>query len=246
MKLSNMKVADIAVAEPFVSLFPINDEPFESIKIDMDSNGYDDAFPIIIWEEKNIIVDGHTRFQAALNLELEEVPVLYRSFDSEDDAVLYAFHLQRNRRNLADEDILRCLELLDTIKKPATGNQENNDEPQKPKKESADVRAQELGTSKNKIEKARKVLEHADDEIKEAVSSGEKSINKAFNEMQESRRESGELKGRVSTGLASGAKYNKTLGQFMEEIRRIKEDGWQEISREKVLLDLETIENMIE
>ncbi len=240
-----MNLSDIEVAEPFVSLFPIGDDPFESIIIDMNTNGFDDAFPIIVWEEKNLIVDGHTRYNAAIKLEIPEIPVLFKSFENEDDAILYAFHLQRNRRNLADEDILRCLNLLDNIKTP-DDKKETEEKPVVSKKESAEVRAKELGTSKSKIEKARKVLEHANDDIKDAVGSGEKSINKAFNEMQEIRRGSGELKsGRITTGLACSSRYKKALDKFTEEIKRIKEEGWEQVTTEKVFSDLETIKNMI-
>ncbi len=240
-----MKVSEIKTENPLVSLFPIGDDPLESIRIDMELNGFDEAFPIILWEEKNSIVDGHTRFKAAQKLEMDEVPVLLRSFETEDDAILYAFHLQRNRRNLADDDIIRCLELLDNLK-PTSETKEAGAEAQTTKKESAELRAQELGTSKAKIEKARKVLEHASDEIKEAVGSGEKTINKAFNEMQDIRRESGELQGSVSTNLACSTRYKKALKKYLEEIRRIKEEDWKEISHEQALLDLESIERLIE
>lgn len=241
-----MKVSEIEVAKPFSTLFPIGADPLESITIDIETNGFDEAFPIIVWEEKNLIVDGHTRFSAAVKLGIEEIPVLFRSFENEDDALLYAFHLQRNRRNLADEDILRCLHLLDNLKTPVKDeSEETKKEPTK--KESAELRAKELGTSKTKIEKARKVLEHASDDIKKAVGTGEKSINKAFNEMQEIRRGSGELKtGSLSTGLACSNNYKKAIEKLTVEIKRIKEEGWQEASKEKIILDLEAIKTIID
>lgn len=239
-----MKVSDIKIEEPFSTLFPVGDDTLEAIKIDMESNGFDDAFPVIIWEEKNLIVDGHTRFAAASAIGLESVPALFRSFVNEDDAILYAFHLQRNRRNLADEDIMRCLQVLDTIDAPA--RKTGDDGTAMTKKESAELRAKELGTSKSKIDKARTVLEHGGDEMQEAINSGEKTINKAFNEVQDMRRESGELKGPTTTGISSGARYNKTLEKYLEALAQVREEDWQEISKERVLLDLETIENIIE
>ncbi len=245
MNIKSVKLSEIKIAEPFSSLFPIGADPLDSITIDIETNGFDDAFPIIVWEEKNLIVDGHTRFNAAIKLELEEIPVLFKRFDNEDDAILYAFHLQRNRRNLSDEDILRCLHLLDNMKPPVE-NDKKEIKKTVQKKESAEVRAKELGTSKSKIEKARKVLEHASDDIKEAVGTGEKSINKAFNEMQEIRRGSGELKtGSITTSLACSNNYKKALEKLTVEIKRIKEEGWQQATKEKILLDLDTIKNII-
>ena len=240
MNISTMPITDLKVEEPFSTLFPVGADTLEGIRMDMESNGYDDAFPIIVWEEKGIVVDGHTRFTAALAVGLETVPVLIRNFEDEDDAILYAFHLQRNRRNLADEDILRCLQVLDSI----DDNRDDGDK--RTRREKIKERASELGTSESKIDKAKKVMEHADDSIRDAVETGDKSINQAFNEMQDMRRESGELKGRTTSSLACGARYSKTLGKLIEEITRIRDEGWEQVSIEKALLDIETLKNIIE
>ncbi|BCS96409.1 hypothetical protein DSLASN_20410 [Desulfoluna limicola] len=242
MNISTMPITDLKVEEPFSTLFPVGEDTLEGIRTDMESNGYDDAFPIIVWEEKGIVVDGHTRFTAALAVGLEQVPVLIRNFENEDDAILYAFHLQRNRRNLADEDILRCLHVLDSI----DDAREGADGEKRTRREKIKERASELGTSESKIDKAKKVMEHADDSIREAVETGEKSINQAFNEMQEMRRESGELKGRATSSLACGARYSKTLGKLIEELTRIRDEGWEQVSIEKALLDIETLKNIVE
>lgn len=241
MQTTLTDINELNVKEPFSSLFPMGSDTLDSIKTNMESNGFDDVFPIIVWKEKNIIVDGHTRYTAALAIELPEVPVLFKSFENEDDALLYSFHVQRNRRNLADEDIIRCLEVLDKLSDADGAEGESLT-----KKELSKLRAKELGTSASKIEKAQKVLEHGDEELKESVNSGEKSINKAFQEMQEIRRESGELKGKATTGLASAGRYTKALGKLIEEINRIKEDGWEELSPEKILMDLDSVKEMIE
>lgn len=243
MNIVTMPIADLKVESPFSILFPVGEDTLEGIRLDMESNGYDDAFPIIVWGEKGVVVDGHTRFTAALALGLDKVPVLIRSFDNEDDAILYAFHLQRNRRNLADEDILRCLQILDTIE---ASREERGEGVKRTRKEAIKERASELGTSESKVEKARKVMEHADDTLRESVANGEKSINQAFNEMQEMRRESGELRGRTTSSLACGARYSKALGKLIEEITRIRDEGWEQVSIEKALLDIETLKNIIE
>lgn len=245
MQTTLTDINELNVRAPFSSLFPMGRDTLDSIKTNMEANGFDDVFPIIVWEEKNIIVDGHTRYTAAMAMELPEVPVLFKSFENEDDALLYSFHIQRNRRNLADEDIIRCLEVLDKLSasSPTGGGPEGES---LTRKELSKIRAKELGTSASKIEKAQKVLEHGDEKLKESVNSGEKSINKAFQEMQEMRRESGELKGKATTGLASAGRYTKALGKLIEEINRIKEDGWEELSPEKVLMDLDSLKEMID
>lgn len=245
MENNFMNISELNIQDPFVSIFPIGNDTLESIRQDMDTNGFDPVFPIIVWEGKNIVVDGHTRFAAAKSVGLEEVPVLFKNFDNEDDAVLYSFHIQRNRRNMSDDDILRCLELLDTIHS-ASQKETSLDTPKLNRKETNEIRAKELGISSHKVDKARKVLEHGTDDIRESVNTGEKSINKAFQEIQEIRRESGEIKGKPTTGLGSAAQYTQTLGKFLKELTRIREDGWQDVSQEKALADLEAIKELIE
>ena len=232
-----LQVSELRIQDPFASIFPIGSDTLDSIQRSMEKNGFDPVFPILVWEKDNIVVDGHTRLAAAKAIGIEEVPVLFKSFETQDDAVLYSFHIQRNRRNMADDDILRCLELLDTIH---AGTQT------KTRKETNESRARELGISPHKVDKARKVMEHGTDEIRESVNAGEKSIHKAFQEVQEIRRESGEIKGTPTTGLGSATHYIQALGKFLKELTRIKEDGWQDVSRKKVLEDLDAIKTLIE
>ncbi len=240
-----INISELKVQDPFNSIFPIGNDTLESIKQDMDTNGFDQVFPIIVWEGKNIVVDGHTRFAAAKEVGLDQVPVLFKAFDNEDDAILYSFHIQRNRRNMKDDDIIRCLELLDEIHADSP-NQKNPDAPKLTQKASNEIRAKELGISPHKVDKARKVMEHGTDEIRGSVNSGEKSINKAFQEVQEIRRESGEIKGKVTTGLGGAAKYTQTLGKYLKELTRIRENDWQDVSQEKALADIEAIKDLIE
>jgi len=238
-----VKTDSLQIREPFDSLFPIGRETLAAIRQDMETNGFDPVFPIVVWTETSVVVDGHTRYTAAREIGLEHVPAVFKSFANEDDAVLYSFHIQRNRRNMSDEDILRCLTLLDAIHQDEGGESHGS----KPTRKAVnEARAKELGISPNKVDKARKVLENGDSEIREAVKSGEKSINKAFNEIQETRRESGEIKGRITDGLGSAAKYTQTLGRFLKELTRIRDEGWQEISREKALADIESVKELIE
>ncbi|WDP92230.1 MAG: ParB N-terminal domain-containing protein [Desulfobacter sp.] len=240
-----VETGTLTTRDPFDTLFPIAGETLAAIRQDMESNGFDPVFPIVVWEEEAIVVDGHTRFTAARDLGLEQVPVVMKSFDNEDDALLYSFHIQRNRRNMSDEDILKCLALLDNIHGQGEDG-EGEEAPKKTRKAVNEERAKELGISPAKVDKARKVLEHGDQEIREKVKSGEKSINKAFNEIQDQRRESGEIKGTPTDGLGGAAKYTQLLGRFLKELTRIKYDGWEDVSKEKVLADMQSVIELIE
>lgn len=129
MKITYMKITEIKEASPFKDLFEIKPEDFEAIQQHMATpstqGGYDPAHPITIWKEKGVIVDGHTRFQAAKSLyenkkllrsrrgEFDDIPVVERSFKTEEEALEYAIHNQTERRNLSEWDILQLVDKMD-------------------------------------------------------------------------------------------------------------------------------------
>lgn len=201
-----MEIAAIITRSPFNELFTVNPAVLENIKLAMAEWGYDPSQPIIVWEGENVVVDGHTRLQAAREMGLEDIPVCYKRFADEDEALAYAIHNQQNRRNLTDAELLRCVEVLDKRKQRGAkdgfrGNQykavdvvipsdEGNTKPvssNKHETESAQKTASTVGTSRAKVEKTRVVLEHAEEPVKEAVREGSMTINKAYQLTQEKR-----------------------------------------------------------
>ena len=184
----------IKTGEPFESLFPVDAHTLDAIAKDMELHGYDDAHPIVLWDEKGIVIDGHTRLQAAIAAGIDDVLVIRNSFEDEDAAVEYAIHCQRDRRNLSDADMLRWIAEVDKRKtaqeRAAMGTpaREGNTLPSsegkvnRHERTSAQHTADIVGTSRAKVEKARTVLDKATDEVKQAVEKGEMSINQAYNE----------------------------------------------------------------
>lgn len=242
--IESIDTETLKTRKPFSSIFPIHEDTLDSIRRNMETNGFDPVFPIIVWKEEGIVVDGHTRFEAATKVGLETVPVVKKSFENEDDAILYSFHIQRNRRNMSDEDILKCLTLLDKIhSEPERHDQEKA--PMSTRKEVNQARAKELGISAGKVDKARKVLEHGDDNIRDSVQSGKKSINQAYNEVQEMRRESGEIKSRPTDGLGAASKYTQALGRLLKELTRLKDQGFKDVPRHKILEDLDGVRELL-
>ncbi len=108
---------------------------------------------------------------------LLRVTVYEKTFASEAEALAYAIHTQKDRRNLSDAELLRLIELVD---RPQTGfntpvaSIEATDS--KPRK-TAEVTADTIGTSRAKVERARTVL--SDPEEAAAVRRGEKTIHQA-------------------------------------------------------------------
>ena len=105
---------------PFQDLYPIDTEVLARITAHMKANGYDNGQPITVWkhelpngEEERIIIDGNTRLAAAKAAALPMVTVNYRNFSSDANALEYAIHNQRDRRNLTDQQIIALVEMVD-------------------------------------------------------------------------------------------------------------------------------------
>ncbi len=183
-----MFIGDIKTASPFRDLFPMSDRLIKEIYWDMQKNGFDPSKPIALWESHgSIVLDGHTRLRAANKAGLIQVPVVLKRFDTEDEALEYAIKCQRNRRNLTDREIMRCVDELDK-RRARGGNHGNQYTKGKVAKvtpvtfgKSSVETGKLLGIGRGKVEKARVVLEETSDEVKEAVKSGNMSINSAYN-----------------------------------------------------------------
>ncbi len=185
--------------ETFSNLFPINPELLKKIEEDMKENEYDDSQPIILatWkrQEEPVCIDGYTRLQAAIRAGIEEVPVWTHELDTEDEAVDKAILLQRNRRNMTDAEIISCMKALDR-RRGRGGDRRSEEAKSKPqdlgnensRSLSAKETGEKLGVSSRKVEQARTVMDHGDEETIEAVKNGEMSINKAYGETQRKRK----------------------------------------------------------
>jgi hypothetical protein len=176
---------EITKAEPFLSLFQIQAEILEAIKADMAAHGFDESKPVNIWrteDGRRVLIDGYTRVRAAEELGFLKVTASERTFNSEAEALAYAIHTQRDRRNLNDMELLHLVETVDERKEPGrkSGARAPNSGmgPREPiEGRSATITAAAIGTSPDKVKKARVV--NADPEEREAVRRGEKSLNQA-------------------------------------------------------------------
>lgn len=222
------------IREPFKGLFPKQERVVNGIRANMSEKGFDELQPIILgigpWTDEPVLIDGHTRLMVADELGVTNVPETEKHFKTEDDAIEYAIHSQRNRRNLTVAEIVSCLKVLDERKQPKFyGNQYqggqapngatpktkpdtptvNKPEPKNldvaesiastlssiPKGKSAEQTANLLGISTRKVERIRAIVaEDTPEEIRQAVMSGEKSINKAYDEVREIKKQEEQFK----------------------------------------------------
>ena len=170
----------ITKAEPFASLFTIKSEIFEAIKADMAVNGFDPSKPVNVWKKPDgsrVLIDGYTRIRAAEELGLLRVTAYEKTFASEAEALAYAIHTQKDRRNLSDAELLGLIEIVDRpqegFRSTIAAFEANGGKPMK----TADITADAIGTSRAKVERARAVLANPDEAT--AVRKGEKTIHQA-------------------------------------------------------------------
>ena len=189
---------EIKTRSPFKDLFTIKSSTLSAITKSMKKDGFNEAEPLVYWQVKgvgHVLVDGHTRLESAKQAGLTNVHAIRMDFDNELKAVEYAISRQKNRRNLTDAEMLNCLNELDELRqekgKNNGGNQytKGGEAPHGASAgKSSKQTAETLGVSARKVERARTIQDHADEETVQAVKDGNMSINKAYNETQAKRK----------------------------------------------------------
>lgn len=170
----------LELAEPFVSLFPVDAETLRLVTDSIREHGFQIDKPILAWKDafgdkgRLVVVDGHTRLRAALDLKLPEIYVTVRQYPNLDVAITAGIGEQVQRRNLNREQIaayvISILPLLDEKRgglRTRTGKQ----------------LAQLLGVSEITVKRARVVLESGQTDLIDAVKNGEKSMLAAYTEL---------------------------------------------------------------
>jgi hypothetical protein len=189
---SCIPLAEIRLHDAFSNLFPKRSQVLDALKKHIHDHGYDDAFPLIVahgpWAEHDMLLDGHCRRDVCEELGIEQVRVARRFFETEDEALAYMIHVQKDRRNLTDADIVNCLEILDKKKKAGRPKKEAQHCANFQTGKSAEELASTLGISTRKLEMARTVADHGGANITESIISGNLSINKAYKEIQMKRK----------------------------------------------------------
>ncbi len=176
---TDIHVGDIVTDEPFKSLFAINSELLTQIVCSMKEKGYDTNHPIIIWKEKGVLIDGHTRVQAAKLAGISHIPAFYASFADEDAVMDYMLSVQFNRRNITDAELINLLaRVMDKYnKKYGEGSR------------SQFLKKQFMGLSESKAKKAVVVLDKANKRMLKKIQNGSMSISYAYGQLKKNREE---------------------------------------------------------
>jgi hypothetical protein len=179
------------------NIFPdMSAEEFIRLKADIQENGFDDRYPIMLYDNK--ILDGWNRYRACE--ELKKTPLLDH-FDGTDEEALALVMRSNKRRNLTDERLtalaLQSDDMMKAIQKQvAEGRKEKligNDNAKKEKTTTPNsdsliskdknqnttdaIIAEKIGVKKNQVEKIKKLKKENPDGF-EKVAAGKTTTRK--------------------------------------------------------------------
>lgn len=173
-----MTVKELAahLDDEFVNLFSHTDETANHLAKSFIENGYDESQPVhyayIEDEDKSIVIDGMTRLHALQIADFFDVPVYKHTFKNRMDALMYAYRLQLDRRNLDDAQKLAAIEKMIQIN------------PRSKDGSLAKYISATLNMGDRNVKKAINILKNADEETKQAVFNHEITINQGDKETQ--------------------------------------------------------------
>lgn len=173
-KIKWISIEKIVIDPELKGIYKQEEKEIVNISEDMKINDYNPANPLTLSQD-NVIVDGHTRYLAALRAGLKKVAVIYKHFDSRQEMLSYAYAQQLNRRNLSDSEIFLSYQKLKAL------TDENG------KKAKTDVEiAEQLQISPRQVAKMKEVEKKASSETMDKIISGETTVNKVYNEIKAS------------------------------------------------------------
>ena len=172
-----VEISKLHFDKDFKGLFTQEPEKVDRICKDMLLNGFDKSQPIIATEDGSIL-DGNSRYMAASKAGIKYVPVVYKTFQDKNEALIYEFHLQLDRRNLSDAEIYKMFTKLEELKNHA-------------KKEGNSIAsftdsiiASSIHKSERQVQKIRELTRKAAPGTLQKIESGEMSINQAYSEVK--------------------------------------------------------------
>lgn len=166
---------------------PLSDEEFAQLEENILEEG-ECHDPILLWQ--SVIVDGHNRWKIIQKHPEIDYDTRELIFFSRSEVMAWIIRNQLGRRNLPPYERAKlALRLKDAIAAEAKENQSTHTEQGYQKSDKAVNTNKELakvaGVSHDTIHKVDVIEKKAPEEIKQQLSRGEVSINKAYNQVRE-------------------------------------------------------------
>lgn len=170
----------------------LSNADYKALERSLLTEGYKGA-PIMVWGD--VIVDGHNRYKICKK---HNIPYEVKSveFESKEEAIVWMVRQQLGRRSLTTLQRIEIVEKYrpfykDKAKKNQLSglkqNQSTVSQNSSKRTEPIDVRAElakDADVSTDTYSKGVKILESGNEELINETLSGQKSINKAFNELK--------------------------------------------------------------
>lgn len=202
----------------FVNLFSHTEETANHLAQSFIENGYDESQPVhyayIEDEDKSIVIDGMTRLHALQIADFFDVPVYKHTFKNRMEAIMYAYRLQLDRRNLDDAQKLAAIEKMIQIN------------PRSKEGSLAKYISSTLNMGERNVKKAINILKNADEETKQAVFNHKKTINQADKETQQKKESHQKLKPEQEE---SKTDFQLQSEPFWEGFEKLDEQSKEEI-----------------
>jgi hypothetical protein len=142
--------------------------------------------PLVVWKEKNTLVDGHNRYEICQELGIEPL-ITYYSFADEDDVKMFIIENQIIRRNLQPyEKIEVYLKVKDALQKLGAAAKKEHGKPKK--HNTLLILAEKTGYSHDTVHKALYIAANADEASKDALREGRATINQIYSKLRDKSR----------------------------------------------------------
>ncbi|MDH3203084.1 MAG: DNA methyltransferase [Nitrosopumilus sp.] len=179
---TNLKLEDISISEEYEKLVPpLPAKEYNQLKSSIRTNGL--YLPIII-NEKGTILDGHHRHRICNELQIQG-KYKVKKFESKLLEKKFVILVNLDRRQLNDfQRAELAIPLLEIETELAKERKEKGTlAPFGAKGKATEKVSKHTGVSTRTLERVKKIIEKAPEELKEKARRGEKSINKTYQEI---------------------------------------------------------------
>jgi len=181
----SLKLEDITTSEEYEKLVPpLPKEEYNQLKSSIRTNGL--YLPIII-NQKGVLLDGHHRHRICNELNIQP-KYKVKKFDSKTDEIIFVGECNLQRRQLTPLQRISLVAKLEPFYKEKA--KERMDSGKKsdptetlPEGEVRNILGSKANVSGKQYEKGKKILSTNDEKLISDVLSGEKTINKAYQEI---------------------------------------------------------------
>lgn len=212
----------IRIDKEFESLIPpLSDDEFRQLEENCVKEGIRDA--LIVWKVPNgdqILIDGHNRWKIAAKHGGIPFQVKEMEFDLREDAKAWIIRNQIGRRNIDKWVKFDLQKLLEPIEKAEAKKRMSDGAKGTPmlaeaKGETRDKMAKQIGVSHGTYQKMKAIDDSSDEKVKQAVRSGDMSINQGYRE----------IRGLNRTNKQAQKELIDSVKQERDEFKEQKENG---------------------